>query len=106
MGATQASAGILAPYVESRDDGPLLELTTRSLGLFDGFIERVSSASGISVPYERTGTLDVATDDAEMRHLVEIAEHLSSRGVITRLLDARAARLEEPQLADRVVGGL
>jgi glycine oxidase len=106
MGATQASAGILAPYVESRDDGPLLELTTRSLGLFDSFIERVSSDSGIAVPYRRTGTLDVATDESEMRHLVEIAGHLSSRGVVTKLLDASAARLEEPQLTGTVVGGL
>ena len=33
MGATQASAGILAPYIEADAGGPLLELTIRSLDL-------------------------------------------------------------------------
>src|SRR5437762_5426664 len=60
MGATQASAGVLAPYIEAREGGPLLELTARSLDLFDGFIERTRAASGVAVSYHRTGTLDVA----------------------------------------------
>ena len=30
-GATQASAGILAPYIEGHDRGPLFDLTLRSL---------------------------------------------------------------------------
>jgi len=67
MGATQASAGVLAPYLEAREDGPFLDLTVRSLALFDQFVERVSAESGVPVSYRRTGTLDVATTDAEMR---------------------------------------
>src|ERR1700704_6357319 len=59
MGATQASAGVLAPYIEAREGSPLLDLTVRSLGLFDGFMERVTADSGIPVSYRRTGTLDV-----------------------------------------------
>ena len=35
MGATQASAGVLAPYIEAREGSPLLDLTVRSLDLFD-----------------------------------------------------------------------
>ena len=35
MGATQASAGVLAPFIEAREGSPLLDLTVRSLGLFD-----------------------------------------------------------------------
>ena len=62
MGATQASAGILAPYIEAREGSPMLDLTSRSLELFDDFIGRVSADSGIAIPYRRTGTLDVATD--------------------------------------------
>src|SRR5260221_12986733 len=69
MGATQASAGVLAPYIEAREGSPLLDLTVRSLNLFDDFVGRVSSESGVAVPYRRTGTLDVATSDAEMRAL-------------------------------------
>src|SRR5256885_4626024 len=63
MGATQASAGVLAPYIEARDRSPLLDLTVRSLGLFDDFVQRVTADSGIPVSYRRTGTLDVAVND-------------------------------------------
>src|SRR5438132_9366362 len=49
MGATQASAGILAPYTEADEASPLFDLTVRSLHLFDEFIERVSADSGIAV---------------------------------------------------------
>src|SRR5262247_1914400 len=64
MGATQASAGVLAPYIEARDDSPLLDFAVRSLELYDEFIARVSSDSGTAIPYRRTGTLDVAYDEA------------------------------------------
>src|SRR5438105_2621603 len=69
MGATQASAGVLAPYIEARQTGPLLELTTRSLGLFDKFIARVSSVSGMPIMYQRTGTLDVALSEDALRRV-------------------------------------
>src|SRR5471032_651650 len=60
MGATQASAGVLAPYTEASDASPLLDLAVRSLALFDDFVTRASSTSGVTVPYRRSGTLDVA----------------------------------------------
>ena len=105
-GATQASAGILAPYLESRDGGPLLDLTTRSLQLFDDFIAQVASLSGVDVPYRRTGTLDVAIDDADVRRLSETASLLSGKGVAVQWLDGPAARLEEPQLTSHALGAL
>lgn len=106
MGATQASAGILAPYVEGREGGPLLDLTRRSLGLFDDFVARVSSEGGVPVGYRRTGTLHVAGDEVEMRQLALMAEALANGGVAATLLDGPAARLEEPLLTSSVVGGL
>jgi glycine oxidase len=63
MGATQASAGVLAPYIEAHEGNPLLDLTVRSLALFDAFMERVSAESGVPVLYRRTGTLDIAGND-------------------------------------------
>jgi len=106
MGATQASAGILAPYVESAEAGPLLDLSVRSLHLFDGFIARVSSDSAAAVSYHRTGTLAVATDDGEARHLSLTAEMLAGQGVDAQYLDGQAARKEEPHLTSAVIGGL
>jgi glycine oxidase len=106
MGATQASAGILAPYVESREGSPLFELTARSLNLFDEFVARASEESGITVPYRRTGTLDVATNEVEMGRLRQDAQALTRQGVAAELVDGSAVRQEEPLLAPNVIGGL
>src|SRR3954469_14899856 len=106
MGATQASAGVLAPYIEARENSPLLELTVRSLDLFDAFVERVRADSGAPVAYRRTGTVDIAANEAELAALRATAELLARRGVPAIMLDADAGRREEPQLGGRAIGGL
>jgi glycine oxidase len=106
MGATQASAGVLAPFIEAREGNPLLELAVCGLGLYDDFIARVTADSGIAIPYRRTGTLDVAIDDASMAALRTTADVLERRGVPALLLDMDRVRVEEPLVGDSVVGGL
>ena len=106
MGATQASAGVLAPYIEAREGGALLELTARGLEIFDNFMARVSQVSGFAPSYQRTGTLDVAMHEATLAHLAAAAELLGARGVASELLDAQATREREPCLTDDVLGSL
>jgi glycine oxidase len=106
MGATQASAGVLAPYIEADAGSPLLALTARSLDLFDEFVAGVQEVSGLAIAYRRTGTLDVALQEETMRRLVARAQMLSGQGVSVEVLDAPAARTEEPHLTNDVVGGL
>lgn len=106
MGATQASAGVLAPYIEAAEGSPLLDLTVRSLGLFDGFVERVTAESGVAIPYRRTGTIDIAANDEEWRALQATADRLARLDVPAVMMDAAAVRDEEPHLADGAVGGL
>ena len=106
MGATQASAGVLAPFIEAREGSPLLDLTVRSLGMFDGFMERVSAESGVAVSYRRTGTLDVAETDAELRALQATADLLTRRGVPALMMDAQVVRAEEPHLGHGAIGGM
>lgn len=106
MGATQASAGILAPYIEARDGHPLLDLAVRSLAAYDDFIARVVSDSGVEVPYRRTGTLDIAFDENGLEHLTTTAGVLKRRGVKANLLTPSGARDEEPGLAEGIAGGL
>src|SRR5690242_8054659 len=105
MGATQASAGVLAPYIEARE-GSLLDLTTRSLDLYDEFVARITTESGVPVMYRRTGTIDVAANASELQALRARAEMLSQRGVPALMLDAVTVRSEEPHLGDGAVGGL
>src|SRR5687768_16867041 len=61
-GASQASAGVLAPYIEGHESGPLRMLGQRSLDLYDRFIAGVSAASGETIQYDRSGTIEVALD--------------------------------------------
>lgn len=105
MGATQAAAGVLAPYIEARESGPLATLASRSLEMYDTFVARVTADSGVTVTYRRTGTLDVALKDSELHRLELAAGDLSRRGIVAELLDARAVCGAEPHLADPV-GGL
>jgi glycine oxidase len=106
MGATQASAGVLAPYLEMRDSTPLLGPAVRSLDLYDQFISRVSEESGASIAYRRTGTIDLALNDEELQDLAITARVISRLGVEARLLDGPSARAEEPLANPGVVGGL
>jgi len=106
MGATQASAGVLAPYIEAAEGSALLDLTVRSLALYDDFVCSASADSGIAVPYRRTGTLDVALDEASMSAFRATAQRLSRRNVSAEVVDRIAVHEHEPQLADAALGGL
>jgi glycine oxidase len=106
LGATQASAGILAPYIEARDGGPLLELTARSLQLFDAFVDRVVRDSNIPVKYQRSGTLDVAFHGDAVRMFAATAEMLAGRGIEAHVLEGADARAAEPLLSPAALGGL
>ena len=106
QGATHASAGVLAPYIEAHGRGALLDLGVRSLDLYDAFVARVVEDSGATVQYVRTGTLEVATDEPTLVRLEALGGLCAARGVAAELLDARHVREAEPHLATRVRGGL
>lgn len=94
-GATQASAGMLAPFVEAHEPGPLLDLGVRSLALYDGWIDAVRRESGSFVEYRRVGTLEVALDP---QHAAELRAAAASPDVQRRWLDPTAVRTAQPSL--------
>jgi glycine oxidase len=106
MGATQAAAGVLAPFLEAHDGGPLLDLTTRSLDLFDRFVRDAVQDSGSAIRYHRDGTLDVATSDAGIAALEAIYCALVARGATAEWLDASAVRACEPRVSPAARRGL
>src|SRR5580765_2438962 len=80
MGATQASAGMLAPYTEAKDRNSLfLELAVRSLDLYDEFVASAVTDGGQSVGYNRAGTLEIAGTADRMDELSDIARRLQAR---------------------------
>ena len=104
-GATQASAGILAPYIEGHIDS-LLRLGVDSLALYDGFIARVSEDSQQAIEYERSGTLHVAKNEAAAMELAIAARNLAHAGVAHQLMPAHEARRLEPGLSPRIISAL
>ena len=105
LGATRASAGMLAPYVEGHHPS-LLTLCVRSLGLYDDFVQRVVDDSGHSIEYEREGTLQVAIHPHEAGELCSAARALAASGVAHALLDGGEVRRLEPQLPELVTRAL
>jgi len=106
QGASQASAGVLAPYIEGHDSGPLRTLGHRSLDLFDTFIERVMEASGRTVQYTRSGTLEIALDPGHAADLRRSGTALDQEGIAAHWVDARDLRDVEPLVAGGALGGL
>ncbi|HVB38011.1 MAG TPA: glycine oxidase ThiO [Vicinamibacterales bacterium] len=106
LGATQASAGVLAPYIEGHEKASLLDLTIRGLALYDEFIDRLRADGHGPAHYYRTGTLETAADAGAASVLQARARVLASRGVEAEFLDATAVRDAEPHLAADTAGGL
>jgi glycine oxidase len=105
QGATRASAGILAPYIEGHSS-TLLRLGVCSLDQYDAFVARVCRDSGRHVEYRRNGTLQVAFDDIEVRDLEQQRRALADAGVVHSFLDGPDAQCLEPSLAEGVRGAL
>jgi glycine oxidase len=106
QGATQASAGVLAPYIKGIRPGPLQALAARSLADYDRFIDRVADSSGATIHYVRPGSITVATAEESADDLRDWAGALATAGVRCSLLDGPAACAAEPRLAPDVTAGL
>lgn len=104
-GATQASAGVLAPYIEAPSDGPLHALTVDSLALYDEFISEVTEQSNLPIEYRRCGTLEVAHDATAAEHLKALAGWVASKHVDIEWVDASTVSRIEPALGS-TCGGL
>lgn len=105
-GASQASAGVLAPFIEAKDQDPWLDLCVESLGLYDGFIDGLRARSGRAIEYSRTGTFEVAMSPEDKGHLTALGEWLRARGVASEWFDGAAAAAFEPAIGSAALGAL
>ena len=106
QGATQASAGVLAPYITMHENTPLLDLGGRSLALYDEFVSRAVEDSGATVQYVRGGTLELGLDERQAAHLARVAGAYRERGVAAEYVDRSGVRDREPQLSQEVCAAL
>lgn len=101
-GATQASAGILAPYIEAHAGSALFDLTVRGLTVYDGFVDRLRSATTRPFEFRRCGTIEVADND---RRAEDLRSHIGHDVGMT-WLDSEQLRSLEPSSDPASVGGL
>ena len=105
LGASQASAGMLAPYTEGRHDPVMQSLGVRSLNLYDALIDRLRS-DGCEVGYTRRGSVEVAVDADGAARLADDAAALARDGIAHRLLTGEDTRRALPALASDVTASL
>ena len=105
QGATRASAGILAPYIEGHSSA-LLQLGICSLDQYDSFIRRVAADAQRRIEYRRAGTLQVARTEEEARQLARQQQTLAGLGTRADVLGCGEARRLEPALAQDIHGAL
>jgi glycine oxidase len=105
QGATQASAGMLAPYIEGRS-APLLDLTVRGLAEWDPFLATLSESVSTLPDYARNGTVQAAFDEDVAHELEARARLLAAAGVPHRMLCGNDARTLEPALSADVRAAL
>jgi glycine oxidase ThiO len=105
LGATQASAGVLAPYIEAHEGGPLLDLTVRSLALYDRWVDAVRRESGLDVEYRRNGSIEVSLDHHDAERLRAIVGQFGASAHL-EWLDADGVRRAEPSISPSAVGAV
>jgi glycine oxidase len=109
QGATQASGGMLVPYVEAHAGGPMLELSVRSLALYDDFIAQVRGdayAEASSFEYTRNGSLQAVFREEDANLLRDAAMWMGANRVPCDWIPAGDLHRVEPALAEGAIGGL
>ena len=106
QGATRASAGVLAPYIEGHEDSPLRSLGRRSLDLYDQFINKVRADSGEDLVYQRNGTFEAAFTDKEVDHLRRTASALHRDRVEAHWIPPARFAEHEPRISTAALGAL
>jgi glycine oxidase len=105
-GASQASAGVLAPFTEASGKTALFDLCVRSLALYDGFLASLVERSGREVEHVRNGTVEVALTTDEATHLRSAQSWLADHTIPCEWLEPADLRMHEPSVASSAVGGL
>jgi len=105
-GASSAATGLLAPIRPFlKSDNPYMTLQLAGLRLFSTFAEELEDASGVSIEYERTGTLRVV-DLSQKERLESWIESWRSSGFSIELLVGDELHRREPILAPGIAAGI
>ncbi len=106
MGASWASAGVLAPQGALPFHHPYLDLCLSSRDLFADWSARLLDETGIDIEYRTEGGLQIAFDDEEAEKLAQRFRHQRELGLPVERLTGEAVRELEPMLSPDTRCGL
>jgi glycine oxidase len=105
--ASWAAAGMLAPVTEaSLVEAPATALRLASVRMWPEFAAQLRDETGVDVGFRDEGTLAIAFDEDDHRHLEELARVHRLLELESEWLGARECRALEPSLSPRIRGGL
>jgi len=102
--ASSAAAGMLAAQVESSSDEER-DLYVRAREAYAEWAGELREQTGIDIGYRRTGLLEMADTEEELRALAARVEAHRAAGLRAELLDAKGARSVERELGPNLLGG-
>lgn len=105
-GATRASAGILAPFIEGHGSKVLRELGKRSLDLYDEFMARLAADSGEEIFYQRNGTFEIAFSMEDVERLGALSGALEKENIASQWIKTEAFTDFEPHASTTSLGAL
>lgn len=94
--ASQAAAGMLAPFAENLPPGPMLDLCLKSRWLYPEWVRKLQDLTGLDLGYNPCGIL---------APVYELPSEQFCHNTASQWLDKTAIRLYQPGLGDDVVGG-
>jgi len=104
--ASQAAAGMLAPYKEFKEAGPLFELGRKSLLLYPEWALQLENETGIDVQLKRGGILTVAASEGEITELHAKFVWQKNAGCNLEWLAADVLHEREPLLSPKMQAGI
>ncbi|GII88625.1 glycine oxidase ThiO [Sphaerisporangium siamense] len=105
-GASSAAMGGILTQTEPSCLGPLSAVIKHSRDLYLGWLDELTSVSGVDVPVLQGGDIQVALDETEMRRLEdEVLPRWTGSPFEVVRLTAAEAREREPMLSEAVIGG-
>lgn len=101
--ASSAAAGMLAPQLEAHSPGPFLDLCLLSRALYPAWAKQLTEASGVSVDYAESTSLQLAFTDADMHALEANVAWQKASNLRAEFLTGAQARAVEPALGETVL---
>src|SRR5690606_4784184 len=105
--ASGAAAGMLAPFSENPDQpDDFFRLCLDSLRRYPEWLAEIEAASGMTIEWQPSGSLNIAYHEADLEPLRTRMEWHNRFGANAELVDAASLRKLEPMLSHDVLAAV